>query len=172
MNLHLHLWIYNTPELICATSAQKKPKALKHPIIMQHHYPKWKRKKHLGGKQMIPLLFLWTLWALWIYYCVCASKLCFPHASATVISHSHHKQENKAAITVVYDEACLWRTRQNCIRKKSAGNKDSLHTVHLPIKMQMRVGLQIRLSKQTEIKIRKKEKNKQNSSLCQEKKIM
>lgn len=35
--------------------------------------------------------------------------------------------------------------------------KDSLHTVHLPIKMQMRVGLWIRLCKQIEIKIGKKE---------------
>lgn len=37
------------------------------------------------------------------------------------------------------------------VLEKSAGNKDSLHTVHLPIKMQMRLGLQIRLSKQMEI---------------------
>lgn len=41
--------------------------------------------------------------------------------------------------------------------------------MHLPIKMQMRVGLWIRLSKQVEIKIGKKEKKKP-SGLCQEEK--
>lgn len=69
----------------------------------------------------------------------------------------------------MYDEACLWRTHQNYIRKNLQEIKDSLHTVHLPIKMQMRVGLWIRLSKQVEIKIGKKEKKKP-SGLCQEEK--
>lgn len=59
-----------------------------------------------------------------------------------VISYSDHKHKNKAAITEVYDEACLWRIHPIVFASaKSARNKDStvvfVHTVHIPIKMQM-----------------------------------
>lgn len=39
----------------------------------------------------------------------------FPHVLPTVISYSDHSQENKAAITVVHYEACLWRIDQDCV---------------------------------------------------------
>lgn len=129
----------------------------------QQHYHKWTRKAiSKTNKLMIPLFFLQTSWALWIRYCVWASLLCFPLASATVISYSDHKRGNKAAITVLHDEACLWRIDQNCVSIwKTAGNKDSpvvfVYTVHPPIKMQMNARLQSWLSKQ-----QRKEKKEQS----------
>lgn len=129
------------------------------------HYHKGKWKAILKtNKQMIPLFFLQTSWALWIRYRVCVSLLCVPLVSATVISYSDHKQENKAAITVAHDETCLWGIDQTCERhlKNLQEIKDSpvvfVYTVHLPIKMQMSGCLQPRLSKQ--VKERQKQINK------------
>lgn len=78
--------------------------------------------------------------------------LCFPLALATVVSYSDHKQENKAAISAVHDEARLWRIRVVLATEKSAGYKGSLagfvDAEQLPIKMKMSARLRLRLSKQ------------------------